>query len=539
MFGGARLWVIVAVVLSVATASVDAAVRAPSRLPLEVLTQPNRSPHDPLSLDSGLRDIAPCDGASVALQPIWLAAGDTFHLDWHILAGITQVESGFGCNMGPSSAGAVGWTQFLPATWERWGMDADGDGKADPYNAVDAVFSTARYLRVTGAPADYHRAILAYNHAEWYYHQVMDAATTFGAFTDSQFTQLARWSQQALQLRQRMTVLSEGLDRARAEVGQLRARAHDANTRLRASQRALAATQRSFAVSRGRLDQATRQYVQITQSISAGVARPTDPEQQVLAYVADASIQDAAVVYQSASSLLDLQARRLARLRAAATAVARTQDALTALVSTRQALARERMSALGHIRTLIAARRQELIQARRDARHYRQLARRYAALYQQQTGQAGSVDGSPWQVVQSQLALPGVLRWPLNGPVISGFGQRCLAEEGRRCRPHQGLDIAADSGTPVHVAGDGIVTRRQTADESGGYGNFLCVTHEGAISSCYAHLSTMTVHAGQRVHTHQVIGEVGCTGHCYGPHLHFEIRLNDVPQDPLLYMPKG
>ena len=75
--------------------------------------------------------------------------------------------------MGPSSAGALGWTQFMPATWKIWGMDADGDGKASPYSSADAIFSTARYLRASGAPRSYRKALFAYNHAHWYVNDVL------------------------------------------------------------------------------------------------------------------------------------------------------------------------------------------------------------------------------------------------------------------------------------------------------------------------------------------------------------------------------
>ena len=112
-------------------------------------------------------------------MPTWKAAGRAFGLRWSVLAAITQIESGHGCNMGPSSAGAIGWTQFMPATWKAWGMDADGDGKASPYNSADAVFSTARYLRATGAPRSYRKALFAYNHADWYVKKVLAAAKGF------------------------------------------------------------------------------------------------------------------------------------------------------------------------------------------------------------------------------------------------------------------------------------------------------------------------------------------------------------------------
>jgi membrane-bound lytic murein transglycosylase B len=111
--------------------------------------------------------------------PTWKAAAKSFGLRWQILAAITQVESAHGCNMGPSSAGAIGWTQFMPATWRAWGMDAGGDGKASPYNSVDAVFSTARYLRASGAPGNYRRALFAYNHATWYVNLILRTAKQY------------------------------------------------------------------------------------------------------------------------------------------------------------------------------------------------------------------------------------------------------------------------------------------------------------------------------------------------------------------------
>ena len=82
-----------------------------------------------------------------------------------MLAAINKIESNFGRNMGPSSAGAVGWMQFMPSTWLRWGTDANGDGVADPWAPEDAVFSAARYLAAAGGRTDLYRGVFAYNHA--------------------------------------------------------------------------------------------------------------------------------------------------------------------------------------------------------------------------------------------------------------------------------------------------------------------------------------------------------------------------------------
>lgn len=115
------------------------------------------------------------------LLALWHRAGDTYGVPWQVLAAINKIESDFGRNMGPSSAGAVGWMQFMPDTWLRWGLDANGDGLADPWNPDDAVFAAARYLAAAGARDDISRAIFAYNHAQWYVDEVLGLAADFGS----------------------------------------------------------------------------------------------------------------------------------------------------------------------------------------------------------------------------------------------------------------------------------------------------------------------------------------------------------------------
>jgi cell wall-associated NlpC family hydrolase len=115
-----------------------------------------------------------------ALQSIWEAAGNAYGIPWTVLAGINKVETNFGQNLGPSSAGAVGWMQFMPSTWARWGIDANGDGVADPDNPTDAIFSAARYLAACGGQIDITRAVYCYNHATWYVNEVMGLAALYG-----------------------------------------------------------------------------------------------------------------------------------------------------------------------------------------------------------------------------------------------------------------------------------------------------------------------------------------------------------------------
>jgi murein DD-endopeptidase MepM/ murein hydrolase activator NlpD len=116
--------------------------------------------------------------------------------------------------------------------------------------------------------------------------------------------------------------------------------------------------------------------------------------------------------------------------------------------------------------------------------------------------------------------------WPVSGPVVSPFGMRWG-------RLHAGIDIAVPYGTPIEAAAAGRVA---LAGWVGGYGNYTCIDHGGGIATCYGHQSSIAVGTGQSVAQGQVIGYVGCTGHCFGPHLHFEVRVNGQPVDPLGYL---
>jgi murein DD-endopeptidase MepM/ murein hydrolase activator NlpD len=118
------------------------------------------------------------------------------------------------------------------------------------------------------------------------------------------------------------------------------------------------------------------------------------------------------------------------------------------------------------------------------------------------------------------------LVWPVSGPVVSPFGYRWG-------RLHAGIDIAVPYGTPIHAAAAGTVV---LAGWVSGYGNYTCIDHGGGLATCYAHQSSYAVSQGAAVSQGQVIGYVGCTGHCFGPHLHFEVRINGAPVDPLGYL---
>ncbi|WP_051472260.1 lytic murein transglycosylase [Patulibacter minatonensis] len=118
------------------------------------------------------------------LLPIYQAAGIEYGVRWEVLAAINEVETDYGRNLSVSSAGAVGWMQFMPETWKAYGVDANGDGKADPYNPVDAIFAAARYLKAAGGHDHIRKAVFAYNHAGWYVDQVMLRARLVSGLPD-------------------------------------------------------------------------------------------------------------------------------------------------------------------------------------------------------------------------------------------------------------------------------------------------------------------------------------------------------------------
>jgi murein DD-endopeptidase MepM/ murein hydrolase activator NlpD len=116
--------------------------------------------------------------------------------------------------------------------------------------------------------------------------------------------------------------------------------------------------------------------------------------------------------------------------------------------------------------------------------------------------------------------------YPINGQFTSPFGQRWG-------RLHAGIDLAAPTGRPIRSAASGRVI---LASPTGGYGNYTCVAHNSSISTCYAHQSRFGARVGESVSQGDVIGYVGNTGHSFGAHLHFEVRIGGRPVDPMKYL---
>ena len=187
------------------------------------------------------------------MSALWHRAGAAYGIPWQVLAAINKIESNFGRNMGPSSAGAVGWMQFMPSTWLRWGTDANGDGVADPWAPEDAIFSAARYLAAAGGRTDLYRGVFAYNHADWYVRDVLDLAALYdnggGVLT---------FSLDRLQLK---------LDAARKQVSKANRRHVEAVRRARALRR----VERSLVAGAGRAELLSSKLELERRAVQAGI----------------------------------------------------------------------------------------------------------------------------------------------------------------------------------------------------------------------------------------------------------------------------
>ena len=222
---------------------------------------------------------------------------------------------------------------------------------------------------------------------------------------------------------------------------------------------------------------------------------------------------------------------RILRERAARTK--RKVQAATRVVEARAAQVREvRDQLLASQQGLASARaskRERLVSVQSQKEQYVSEADALAAVSAQLAAQINAAQAIP---ATTALAAPSTgtpsasgLVWPVGGPVVSPFGMRWG-------RMHEGIDIAAGTGTPIVAAAAGVVI---SAGWMGGYGNLIVIDHGGGLATAYAHLSSFAVGGGP-VAQGQVIGYVGCTGHCFGPHLHFEVRVNGAAVDPLGYL---
>ena len=227
--------------------------------------------------------------------------------------------------------------------------------------------------------------------------------------------------------------------------------------------------------------------------------------------------------------LRDQVRRTVDRLRSAKDQIEAARDSIAA---EEQALASARSAVQERQSSLLAARGDRVAALKKIRSHEEELDGSVAKIQAKIAAQLAGYGSVPLPAGPIRGGSSGLI-WPVDGAVVSGFGSRTINGS---YEYHPGIDIAVPSGTPIRAAAAGTVIFTEPEASSGGYGNYTCIDHGGGLSTCYAHQETFAVSAGQQVSQGQIIGYSDCTGYCFGPHLHFETRVNGTPQNPLNYL---
>jgi murein DD-endopeptidase MepM/ murein hydrolase activator NlpD len=315
------------------------------------------------------------------------------------------------------------------------------------------------------------------------------------------------------------------LDQLEAELASEQARLAELTERLQVQTQRLVRLQREYARAIAVLEQRVRAaYINERPDVLSFVVSATSFSELVdnVEYLSRIGKQDQRIARE-----VEAAKERAAAERRATAETRRLAAAAVAVISARTAEARDVRDRLAADRDTLAAAESLKQSALTDAHETReeylheveslaaQSAALAAAIQSAQSGSTGS--GAP--------SASGFI-WPVNGVVVSGFGMRWG-------RMHEGIDIAAGSGTPIWAAAAGTVIH---AGWLGGYGNLVVVDHGNGLATAYAHASAILVAVGQHVSQGETVSLVGSTGNSSGPHLHFEVRVNGVAVDPLLYL---
>jgi murein DD-endopeptidase MepM/ murein hydrolase activator NlpD len=234
--------------------------------------------------------------------------------------------------------------------------------------------------------------------------------------------------------------------------------------------------------------------------------------------------QDRQIAYQVAAAKRKAAAERLATSR-----TRRLTAATVSVISARTDEARAARDRLASNRDTLTSTRELKASALVDSRETREeYLTEVEALAAQSAALAAAIRESQAGTGSAGIGAPSAagLIWPVDGVVVSGFGMRWG-------RMHEGIDIAAPSGTPIRAAAAGTVIH---SGWLGGYGNLVVLDHGNGLATAYAHASVLLVGVGVHVSQGETVSLVGSTGNSSGPHLHFEVRVNGVAVDPLLYL---
>jgi peptidoglycan DL-endopeptidase CwlO len=336
------------------------------------------------------------------------------------------------------------------------------------------------------------------------------------------------------------------LDQLRGEVAALRNRQADVQAQLERAQAELRQAKHQLAVLRVRLKRSLRVLSQRLVAIYE-----SDQPNTVAVLLNSRGFDD---LLNRAEYLRQVQSQDTSIAQRVRTLRNRTRDTVERVRATRDEIA-ARKAELERTQAALQARQADFMAARRkdqqtlakvqDTQQHlegdvsdiqgeiqaqllaAQRARERAQAQAEAQAQSSAAPAQPAGPVQGESSSGFI--WPVNGPVTSPF---CEPRPWEACHP--GIDISVPSGTPIHAAAAGTVA---IAGPESGYGNYTCIDHGGGISTCYGHQETIEVSVGQHVSQGQVIGLSDCTGLCFGPHLHFEVRINGQVTDPMNYLP--
>jgi peptidoglycan DL-endopeptidase CwlO len=337
----------------------------------------------------------------------------------------------------------------------------------------------------------------------------------------------------------------ERIDRLTAEVAGIRTREAAVRTRLAAKQTELNQAVAELDVAKGRLEKLRshlkRALVALRERLVAMYEIGSPDVISVI--VGSSGLDDLAARTEYLDRLhgmdeavvgrvreLRNQVRRIVlRLRSAKQRIEAARDAIA---SEEQALASARAALQTHQQALVGARAKRVAALAQISEHEQELDGSVAAIQGKIAAELAATGSAPLPAGPIQGGSSGLI-WPVDGPVVSPFGSRTINGS---YEYHPGIDIAVPEGTPIRAAATGTVIFTESEASSGGYGNYTCIDHGGGLSTCYAHQTSFAVSSGQSVSQGAIIGYTGCTGYCFGPHLHFEVRINGSVTDPMGYL---
>jgi peptidoglycan DL-endopeptidase CwlO len=260
-------------------------------------------------------------------------------------------------------------------------------------------------------------------------------------------------------------------------------------------------------------------------------ARSFDDVLDQLDYLGAIAAQDKKVAQQVATAKheISVQRRKTTTIRRG---VKQETHVINARVQQQAILRGELLSSKSSLAGARAAKSQALVVTKKQVQSEIQESQALASASAQLAAKLRAAESQAGGVATSSSSEPAApsgsgFAWPLSGPITSPFGMRWGTL-------HPGIDIGVPTGTPIHAAGSGTVI---WCGWMSGYGNLVMIDHHNGLATLYGHQSRIAVGCNQDVSQGQVVGYVGCTGFCTGPHLHFEVRLNGTPVDPLGYLP--